>query len=110
MIVATPVDAQGQTAPSWGRAHWVAIADVAETGGIGAWEVHEVNWDALHDSGTPGSHHARVATFLGNHQVTAVVVDHLGPPMVRMLDSMGIAILEAAPGDARASVKAAVAG
>lgn len=109
MIVATPVDADGHTGPAWGRARWVAVADVAEDGALAAWAVHEVGWDELHDSGTPGAHHARVATFLGTHQVAAVVVDHVGPGMVRMLDTMGIAILESVGGDARASVKAAVA-
>lgn len=109
MIVATPVDAHGATAGSWGRAHWVAVGSVADDGAVAAWDVHEVEWDAQHDAGTHGSHHARVATFLREHGVEAIVVDHVGPGMVRMLDTMGIAILEAEPGDARASVQAAVA-
>lgn len=110
MIVATPIQADGTTGPAWGRAHWVAVADVGEGGAVTSWQVYEVDWDGLHDSVTEGSHHARVATFLGTHQVRAVVVDHVGPGMVRMLDSMGIAILDARPGDAHASVQAAVAG
>lgn len=108
MIVATPVDAEGRSAGSWGRAHWVAVADVAEDGAIASWDVHEVDWDTLHDAGTHGSHHARVATFLRGQRVQAVVVNHVGPGMVRMLDTMGIAILQASAGDARASVQAAV--
>ena len=108
MIVATPVDAQGNSAGSWGRAPLVAVAEVDADGAIAAWAVHEVGWDALHDSGTHGSHHARVASFLRDHGVQAVVVDHVGPGMVRMLDTLGIAILGATPGDAHASVRGAV--
>ena len=108
MIVATPVDSQGNSAGSWGHAPLVAVAEVDTDGAIAAWTVHEVGWDSLHDAGTHGSHHARVAGFLKAHDVQAVVVDHVGPGMVRMLDTMGIAILGATPGDARASVRGAV--
>ncbi len=109
MIAATPVTDQGESAPSWGRASSVAVADVRD-GEIHAWDVHPVGWDASHDEGTPGSHHARVAGFLKQHAVQAVVVDHVGPGMVRMLDTMGIAILAATPGDAQASVRSALKG
>ncbi len=109
MIVATPVDAHGETAGAWGRAAHVAVADVGAQG-IDAWAVYDVGWDVLHDEGTHGAHHARIARFLKEHAIQAVVVSHVGPGMVRMLDTMGIAILEAAAGDAQASVRAAVKG
>jgi predicted Fe-Mo cluster-binding NifX family protein len=51
-----------------------------------------------------------VVTFLRGHRVAAVVVDHVGEGMARMLATMGIPTLPATPGDARASVLAAVAG
>ena len=108
MIIATPVDAEGRAAGSWGRAHFVAIADVVD-GAVATWAVHEVAWDESHDSGTHGSHHARVVTFLREQGVQAVVVDLVGDGMQRMLGTMGIPILPATPGDAQASVLAAVA-
>ncbi len=107
MRIATPVDGQGNTAAAWGRAHWVAVAEVHE-GAITDWEVHQVEWDLLHDSGTEGSHHARVAGFLRHNGIQAVVLDHCGPGMMRMLANMGIPQLPASPGDAKQSVLAAV--
>ncbi len=109
MFVATPVDADGQSAHSWGRAHWIAVAEVTD-GAIASWQVHEVAWDELHDSGTSGSHHARVVSFLKDQGVQAIVVDHVGEGMRRMLETMGIPMLPTSPGDAQASVLAAVAG
>jgi predicted Fe-Mo cluster-binding NifX family protein len=107
MKIATPVDAAGQSAHAWGRAHWIAVADVAD-GAIADWQVHEVAWDELHDSGTHGSHHARVVTFLKDQGVQAVVVDHVGEGMQRMLATMSIPLLPATPGDAQQSVLAAL--
>ncbi|HSN11854.1 MAG TPA: NifB/NifX family molybdenum-iron cluster-binding protein [Propionibacteriaceae bacterium] len=109
MYVATPVDAHGQSAHAWGRAHWIAVADVSDVG-IASWEVHEVGWDELHDSSTHGSHHARVVSFLKDQHVQAIVVDHVGEGMQRMLTTMGIPMLPASPGDAKASVLTAVRG
>lgn len=108
MIVATPVTADGRSAPAWGKAHWVAVAEIVD-GTITSWVVEEVAWDTAHDAGTHGSHHARIVRFLTDHGIGAVVVDHVGPPMARMLTTMGIPILPARHGDARASVLAAVA-
>jgi predicted Fe-Mo cluster-binding NifX family protein len=108
MIVATPVTADGQSAAAWGRAHWIGVADVAD-GEVGAWQIHEVAWDASHDEGSHGSHHARIVRFLKEQAIQAVVVDHMGPGMVRVMETMGIPLLPATPGDARASVLAAVA-
>ena len=47
--------------------------------------------------------------FLTEHGITAVVVDHMGPGMVQVLQKMGIPMLPATPGDAQASILAAVA-
>lgn len=107
MIVATPVDEAGQSGHAWGKAHWIGVAAV-EAGSLTSWQVHEVAWDVAHDLGTHGSHHARVVRFLQEQGVQAVVVDHVGEGMYRMLTTMGIPILQASPGDAKASVLAAL--
>jgi predicted Fe-Mo cluster-binding NifX family protein len=109
MKIATPVDVTGQSAHAWGRAHWIAVAEVTD-GTIASWQVHEVSWDELHDSSTHGSHHARVVTFLKDFGIEAIVVDHVGEGMLRMLATMGIPMLPATPGDAHASVLAALGG
>ncbi len=106
MILATPVDANEQSARAWGRAHWIAVADVADTG-IVDWRVHEVAWDESHGSGSHGAHHARIVRFLKEQQIQAVVVDHMGEGMQRVMRSMGIPLLPATPGEAKASVVAA---
>lgn len=108
MIVATPVDAQERSAGSWGRAHWVAVAALAD-GEIENWTVHHTNWDELHDVGSHGAHHARMVRFLTENRVEAVVVDHMGEGMRRVMEKMGIPLLQASPGDAKASVLASLA-
>jgi predicted Fe-Mo cluster-binding NifX family protein len=105
MIVCTPVTNEGMVDPRWGRADWVAVADVVD-GEIVSWQEVEVSWSRLHDEGTPGSHHARVVTFLREHHVEAVVATHIGDGMVRLLDSMGLPVHLGAAGDARAAVQA----
>ena len=109
MIVCAPVTGEGIIDPRWGRADWVAVADVVD-GEILSWREVEVSWSRLHDEGAPGSHHARVVTFLREHQVEAVVANHIGPGMVRMLDTMGLPVFLGAAGDARAAVQAASGG
>ena len=106
MIFCAPVTSEGMIDPRWGRADWVALADVV-AGEIMSWRVVEVSWSRLHDEGAPGSHHARVVTFLREHDVEAVVVDHMGDGMVRMLDTMRLPVYSGAAGDARAAVQAA---
>ncbi|NMM25166.1 MAG: dinitrogenase iron-molybdenum cofactor [Phycicoccus sp.] len=106
MIFCAPVTSEDMIDPRWGRADWVALADVVD-GEIMSWQVVEVSWSRLHDEGGPGSHHARVVTFLRDHDVEAVVVDHMGDGMVRMLDTMQLPVHSGAAGDARAAVKAA---
>jgi predicted Fe-Mo cluster-binding NifX family protein len=106
MIVCAPVTQEGMIDPRWGKADWVAVAEVV-AGEIVTWHEVEVSWSRLHDEGGPGSHHARVVTFLREHQVEVVVANHIGPGMVRMLDTMGVPMHLGAAGDARAAVLAA---
>jgi predicted Fe-Mo cluster-binding NifX family protein len=106
MKLATPVDGAGNSAAAWGRAHWIAVAEVRDDA-IADWQVEEVSWDVLHDE-SHGGHHARVVRFLLDHGIDAIVVDHVGEGMRRMLHRMKIPTLAATPGDAQASVLAAV--
>ncbi len=106
MIVCVPVTTTGEIDPRWGRARRVAIADVRD-GAIARWDEVEVGWDTLHDEGTEGGHHARVARFLQQHAVEVVVAEHMGDPMVTMLDRMRISIRLGGAGDARRAVLAA---
>src|SRR5579859_2829845 len=106
MVVCVPVTTEGLIDPRWGRADRVAITEVAGDE-IGAWQEYDVGWDALHDAGTEGSHHARVARFLQEHRVKGVVANHMGPPMAQMLERMGVKVWLGAMGDAgEAAVKA----
>jgi len=107
MIVCAPVTQEGMIDPRWGRADRVAVADVVD-GEIVSWLEVEVSWSRLHDEGTPGSHHARVVTFLREQGVEAVVANHMGQGMVRMLDTMGLPVHLGAAGDARAAVRDAL--
>ncbi len=108
MIFCIPVSGDGSTAPSWGRARRVAVGSVAADGRIGDWKEFDVGWDSLHDEGTEGAHHARVARFLRDHRVELVVAEHMGPGMTRMLTTMGIRVAVGLGGDARAAVRAAL--
>ncbi len=107
MIVCVPVTSDGVVDPRWGRADRVALAET-EGGEINGWREVQVGWDVLHDSGTPATHHARVARFLKTQHVEAVVADHMGPPMQDMLARMHIRVLLGAGGDAREAVMAAI--
>lgn len=104
MIVCAPVTMDGNIDPRWGRADWVAIADVQE-GNIHSWREIEVSWSRLHDEGTDGSHHARVVKFLKENGVEAVVANHMGEGMTRMLKTMEIPVHLGAAGDARTAVQ-----
>jgi predicted Fe-Mo cluster-binding NifX family protein len=105
MIVCVPVGPDGTVDPRWGRASRLAVARLAG-GRIVSWEEHDVAWDALHDIGTEGGHHARVARFLQDHGVQVVVAGHMGPPMVQMLARMRIVARLGVDGDARQAVEA----
>jgi predicted Fe-Mo cluster-binding NifX family protein len=108
MIVMTPVTPEGDSDPRFGRAPRVAVAEVIDAQ-VTSWAEHQVNWDVLHDEGTHGGHHARVMTFLKEQGVEAVISAEMGPGMARMLESAKIPVLVASPGDAKASVVAAIA-
>jgi len=83
---------EGVLDPRWGRADRVAVATVSRDG-IGAWQEFDVGWDSLHDAGTEGSHHARVARFLREHRVETVAAHHMGAGMKHMLEKMGLTVL-----------------
>ena len=104
MIVCIPVTLDGNVDPRWGRADWIAIADVQD-GEIKAWREVEVSWSRLHDEGTEGAHHARVVKFLKEHGVEVVVVNHMGEGMTRMLKTMEIPVHLGAAGNAREAVQ-----
>jgi predicted Fe-Mo cluster-binding NifX family protein len=106
MKVCVPVTADGQVDPRWGRAERVAVADVAG-GEIRSWQEFAVGWGTLHDQGTEGAHHARVARFLRENQVQVVAVHHIGPGMQRMLESMLVRAVTGLDGDARTAARAA---
>ena len=109
MMVCIPVTDDGMVDPRWGKADRVAVVEVVG-GAIVSWQEIEVSWSRLHDEGTPGSHHGRVVTFLREHQIDAVVANHMGDGMVRTLDTMGLPALLGAAGDARVALLAAVGG
>jgi predicted Fe-Mo cluster-binding NifX family protein len=108
MIACLPVRPDGEVAAGWGRARRVAVASVTEDG-ITTWQELDVAWDVLHDEGTEGAHHARVARFLREYHVEVVITEHLGAGMARMIGSMGIRLVQGARGDARAAVLAVFA-
>jgi predicted Fe-Mo cluster-binding NifX family protein len=85
----------------------MALARV-DGGRLVEWTEHDVRWGDQHDSGTEGSHHARIARFLIDNHVDTVVAGHMGPPMVRMLGTMGLQVHLGASGDARDAVLTAV--
>ena len=106
MIVCVPVMAGGSVDPRWGRAARVAVADV-QAGSLASWQEFDVGWDRLHDAGGEGTHHARVARFLLENHVEAVVANHMGGEMQHMLQRMGLELRLGAAGDARVAVVAA---
>lgn len=103
MIVCTPVTATDEVDPRWGRADWIAVTTVRD-GVLEGWERINVSWSTLHDEGSSARHHARVAKFLLDHGVEAVVANHVGDGMVRMLDTMKIKLIVDASGDARSEI------
>ena len=91
LLICVPIRSDGQVDPRWGRAARVAIAETNDDA-LTAWHEFEVGWDESHYLGTEGSHHARVARFLKDHGVEMVVAQHVGPPMMTMLDRMGLSV------------------
>jgi len=108
MKVCIPVTEDDQVDPRWGRADRVALAEF--TGGqIDGWEEIAVGWGGLHDSAGEGDHHARIARFLREHGVEAVIAGHMGPPMQNMLARMRIEVHLGAGGPAREATLQALA-
>ena len=107
MRVCVPVTPDGSVDPRWGRADRVAVAEVTAAG-VGSWQEHDVGWGALRESGPEGTHHARIARFLLELDVEAVVANHMGAGMEHMLGKMGIAVHLGAAGPARDAVLAAL--
>ncbi len=103
MIACVPVLADGTVDPRWGRADRLAVVEV-EDGAIRSWEEFQEDWSTRHDEGSSARHHARVARFLLDHHVQAVVAHHVGEGMVRQLGVMKIALHLEAEGDARTAV------
>lgn len=94
----------------WGKAHRVAVAQVAD-GVLVGWSEHEVAWDVSHDLGAEGSHHARIVRFCREQGVQVVVTGHMGPPMQNTLVKLGCRLVLGLTGDARtAAVTAAAPG
>ena len=106
MRLCAPVTDEGLIDRRWCRANRVAVAQVAGDR-IVDWQEFDVGWNELHDAGTDSEHHARMAEFLRNHAVNAVVVDHMGRCMRSTLDRMEVAIHPGAAGVARAAVEEA---
>lgn len=106
MRIAIPTTTDGQVDHGWGRAARIAIASV-EDGKVVDWQESDVGWDRLHDEGTEGGHHARIARFLLDNKVDRVAAQHMGNPMTVMLREMGIGVVLDATGDARAAAIAA---
>ena len=107
MMICVPVTVEGAVDPRWGRADRVAIAETAGDAVV-SWQEFDVGWGTLHDAGTEGSHHARIAHLLRDHRVGTVVAHHMGAPMVHMIQQMGLTICLGATGDARKAVMAAI--
>lgn len=103
-VMCIPVDAQGQVDPRWGWALRVALVTV-EDQKIAGWNEVDVHWDTLHDEDGEGRHHARVAKFLMDNQVTDVAANHMGPGMARMLESMRLRTHLGVDGNAREVVE-----
>ena len=106
MVICLAVADDGCIDPRWGRAQRVVIATV-EAGAITRWEEFDVSWNTLHDTGPEGTHHARVARFLREHQVDTVLAHHMGEGMARMLQKMGVTVRLGIVGNARQTVTSA---
>lgn len=86
----------------------MAIAEVTAPGAIDSWEELDVGWGSLRETGAEGTHHARIARFLREHRVEAVVAGHMGAPGEHMLGKMGIAVRLGAAGPARDAARLAL--
>jgi predicted Fe-Mo cluster-binding NifX family protein len=103
MIVCAPVTTEGMIDSRWSRADWIAVAEVVN-GDVVSWREVEVSWSRVHDE--PGSHHDRVAIFLQDNNIEALVADQICNGMARMMDTMGLPVHLGSTGDAKVAVKA----
>lgn len=108
VVCAAPLGEDGTIDSSFGRARRMAVVRI-EDGTVTGMQEELVAWDVAHDTGSEGSHHARVARFLLDHDVDVVLARHVGPGMAQMLGRMGITLRLGATGDVRASALAAAA-
>ncbi len=81
----------GAVGGGWGKANTVAIARVS-AGIVDSVEIINVGWQALHDEGTEGGHHARIVRFLREHDVTDVATGHMGEGMRNTLTKLGVTL------------------
>jgi len=109
IVVCVPVTADGLVDPRWGRADRVAVATVSPDG-VSDWQEFDVGWGTLHDAGTEGSHHARIARFVLEHKVEAVIAGHMGPGMEHMLGKMGVTVRLGETGEAREAAVRVLSG
>ncbi len=100
MRIAIAITDAGDADQGWGRAPRVAVADT-RAGDIVTWNEFDVRWDQLHDAGSEGGHHARIARFLRDNSIDVVAAGHMGPPMMEMLKRMGIRAIVGVTGRAR---------
>src|ERR1019366_6128195 len=103
MVICLAVADDGCIDPRWGRAQRVVIATV-EAGTIIGWEEFDVSWDALHDTGSEGAHHAREAPFLRQHPADNMLDHHMVERLARMLQKLGVTVRLVIVGDARRAV------
>ena len=106
-IVCVPVTDDDQVDHSWGKARTVALATITD-GEISNWRRDRVRWDLSKAQATEGAHHAVVARFIRDNDVTMVVAHHMGTGMATMLTKMGALVFQGAEGDARAAATLAV--
>ncbi len=108
-IVCVPIADDGQVGHTWGKARTVALATV-EAGTITSWRTQAVDWDVSKTMSTEGAHHARVARFIRENEVTTVVARHMGDDMQSMLTKLGVRVRQGVTGEARIAVTSLVSG
>jgi predicted Fe-Mo cluster-binding NifX family protein len=100
-----PITPGGEVDSGWGRAQYVAVAELDPTGVLD-WHEHHVRWGEAHEASAEGSHHALIARFLREHGVSIVLAGHMGPPMQHILEKMGVTVRLCISGDARVAARA----